>query len=57
MPAGKVIGFITLDDSGNGLFVHANPIEGGSLRDNEQVKHELIQGQKGPRAESVTLIA
>ena len=56
MPAGKVIGFITPNDSCNDLFIHANSIEEGSLRDNEQVKSKVVQGQKDLCAESVTLI-
>jgi CspA family cold shock protein len=53
----KRFGFITPDEGGNDLFVHANSIEGGLLRDNDEVKYEVGQGQKGPCAENVTLIA
>jgi len=53
----KRFGFITPDDGGKDLFVHANSIEGGSLRDNDQVNYEVGEGQKGPCAENVTLIA
>ena len=64
MPTGKVkwfdgqkrFGFITPDDGGKDLFVHANAIEGGSLRDDDQVQFEVGQGQKGPCAENVTLL-
>jgi CspA family cold shock protein len=64
MPTGKVkwfnsqkrFGFITPDDGGKDLFVHANAIEGGTLRDNDPVKYDVGQGQKGPCAESVTLM-
>jgi len=52
----KRFGFITPDDGGKDLFVHANSIEGGSLRDNDQVNYEVGEGQKGPCAENVTLI-
>jgi CspA family cold shock protein len=55
MPTGKVkwfnsqkkFGFITPDDGGKDLFVHANSIDGGSLQDNDQVKYDVGQGQKG----------
>ena len=53
----KRFGFITPDEGGNDLFVHANSIEGGILRDNDEVKYEVGQGQKGPCAENVILIA
>jgi CspA family cold shock protein len=53
----KRFGFITPDEGGNDLFVHANSIEGGLFRDNDEVKYEVGQGQKGPCAENVTLIA
>ena len=53
----KRFGFITPDEGGNDLFVHANSIEGGLLRDNDEVKYEVGQGQKGPCAENVILIA
>ncbi len=63
MPTGKVkwfnsqkrFGFITPDDGGKDLFVHANSIEGGTLKDEDNVKYEIGQGQKGPCAESVAL--
>jgi CspA family cold shock protein len=55
--AQKRFGFITPDDGGNDLFVHANAVEGGVLRDNDQVKYEVGEGKKGPCAENVTLIA
>ncbi len=53
----KRFGFITPDDGGKDLFVHANSIEGGTLRDNDQVQYEVGEGQKGPCAENVTSIA
>jgi CspA family cold shock protein len=52
----KRFGFITPNDGGNDLFVHVNDIEGGLLRDNDQVNYEVRKGQKGPCAENVTMI-
>jgi CspA family cold shock protein len=65
MPTGRVkwynsqkrFGFITPDDGGKDLFVHATDIEGGLLRDNDEVNYEAGEGKKGPCAEKVTLIA
>jgi len=64
MPTGKVkwfnnqkrFGFITPDDGGNDLFVHATDIKEGVLRDNDQVAYEVKKGQKGPCAERVSLL-
>jgi CspA family cold shock protein len=64
MPTGKVkwfndqkrFGFITQDDGGNDLFVHVNSINGGSLREDDQVEFEVGEGQKGPCAENVTVV-
>jgi CspA family cold shock protein len=53
----KRFGFITPDDGNKDLFVHANSIQGGTLRDNDQVNFEVGDGQKGPCAENVSLIA
>jgi CspA family cold shock protein len=52
----KRFGFIIPNDGGNDLFVHVNDIEGGLLRDNDQVNYEVRKGQKGPCAENVTMI-
>ena len=51
----KRFGFITPDDGGKDLFVHANSIEGGVLQENDQVNYEKGEGQKGPCAETVTV--
>jgi CspA family cold shock protein len=53
----KRFGFITPDDGGKDLFVHANAIESGILQDNDQVTFEVGEGQKGPCAEKVNLIS
>jgi CspA family cold shock protein len=53
----KRFGFITPDDGSKDLFVHANSIQEGTLQDNDQVNFEVGEGQKGPCAENVTLVA
>ncbi|MBF0429641.1 MAG: cold shock domain-containing protein [Fibrobacteria bacterium] len=52
----KRFGFITPDDGGKDLFVHANSIEGGMLQDNDKVTFEVGNGEKGPCAETVNLV-
>ena len=63
MPSGKVkwfndskgFGFIERDD-GDDVFVHHNDIVGEgykSLSEGEAVTFEVVQGEKGPRAQNV----
>ena len=49
----KGFGFITPDDGGKDLFVHASAIESGTLTDDQSVSFEIGEGQKGPCAMSV----
>jgi CspA family cold shock protein len=54
--AEKGYGFITVDDSGDDVFVHWSSIqmEGfRALEEGQRVEFELGEGQKGPQAESV----
>ncbi|MGP0223490.1 MULTISPECIES: cold-shock protein [unclassified Paenarthrobacter] len=54
--AEKGYGFITVDDSGDDVFVHWSAIqmEGyRALEEGQRVEFELGEGQKGPQAESV----
>lgn len=55
--AQKGFGFITPDNGGKDLFVHANNIHGDpeSLREGQNVEYEEGQGRKGPEATNVTL--
>ncbi len=53
----KRFGFISPDDGGKDLFVHANSVQGGMLRENDQVQFEVGQGKKGPCAENVSLLS
>ncbi len=52
-------GFIAVD-GGQDVFVHFSAIEMDgykSLEDGQRVEFEIAQGQKGPQAEKVRLIA
>ena len=58
--AEKGFGFITQDDGGPDVFVHFSAISGEgyrSLEENQKVQFEVTQGQKGPQASNVTLVA
>jgi CspA family cold shock protein len=46
----KGFGFITPDDGGKDLFVHATGIENCTLNEGDNVIYEVGEGQKGPCA-------
>jgi CspA family cold shock protein len=55
----KGFGFITPDGGGSDIFVHYSEIQGSgyrSLDENDRVKFEVGQGQKGPQATEVQKI-
>jgi CspA family cold shock protein len=54
--AEKGYGFITVDDSGDDVFVHWSAIEGEGYRaldEGQRVQFEVGEGEKGPQAETV----
>ncbi|MES2769304.1 MAG: cold-shock protein [Bdellovibrionota bacterium] len=54
--AGKGFGFITPDDGGKDVFVHANDIGGIQLNEGDKVQFEIGQGKKGPQANNVKVV-
>ena len=54
--AEKGYGFITVEGSGDDVFVHWSAIEGEGYRaldEGQQVQFEVGEGEKGPQAENV----
>ena len=58
--SGKGYGFITPADGGKDLFVHFSSIQGEgykSLPEGANVEYEAQQGEKGPQAANVVVVA
>lgn len=52
----KGFGFVTADD-GTEYFIHISGVaEGVTLRENDHVSFDVVEGDRGPKAENVTLI-
>ena len=57
----KGFGFITRDDGEKDVFVHHTALQDGSgcfktLNEGDRVQFDVVQGQKGPAAENVTVV-
>ncbi len=55
----KGFGFITRDDGEKDCFVHYSAIQGNgfkTLKEGDRVEFEVVQGQKGPAANNVTVL-
>ena len=55
--AAKGFGFITPDDGGKDVFVHANDTGGAVLQEGTKVEFEVVQGKKSPKASAVKIVA
>lgn len=52
----KGFGFISPDSGGKDVYVHSSKIQSSrSLRENDKVEFEIVNGQKGPEAANVVL--
>jgi len=67
MPTGTVkffndqrgFGFITPEDGAEEVFVHRSAIQAegvASLAEGAQVEFDVVQGEKGPKAENVVVV-
>jgi cold shock protein len=54
--AAKRFGFITPDDGGKDVFVHANDTGGALLQEGTKVEFEVFDGKKGPQASAVKVV-
>lgn len=55
--ADKGFGFIRPDDGSDDVFVHRSAVGYGGLNEGDQVEFRLGNGQKGPRAEELRVLA
>ncbi|MFK7983140.1 MAG: cold-shock protein [Saprospiraceae bacterium] len=51
----KGFGFITPDDGGKDVFVHANGLNGNSITEGDKVSYDTEEGKKGLNAVNVSV--
>jgi len=51
----KGFGFITPDEGGKDVFVHANGLNGTTITEGDKVTFDVEEGQKGLNAVNVTV--
>jgi cold shock protein len=54
--ASKGFGFISPDDGGKDVFVHANDLGGVLIQEGTKVQFDVVQGKKGPQASGVKIV-
>jgi CspA family cold shock protein len=52
----KGFGFITPDDGGKDVFVHANGLNVNSITEGDKVSYDVEEGRKGLNAVNVSII-
>ena len=52
----KGFGFITPDEGGKDVFVHANDLNGARITEGTKVEFDVTQGKKGPQAGNVKVV-
>lgn len=52
----KGFGFITPDDGGKDVFVHANELNGNTITEGDKVSYDVEEGQKGLNAVNVSVL-
>jgi CspA family cold shock protein len=52
----KGIGFIVDDASGEEIFVHVTGLGGGTIRENDRVQFDVVEGERGLKAINVKKI-
>lgn len=52
----KGYGFITIDNTGKDIFVHATALNGVELNDGDKVEYVIVEGKKGIVASEVKLM-